>query len=265
MTRNETIVGVIGQGAIGAPVALLLSQGAVSGAVLDCVVDIHKPMTQFARQVDIDEAIARCDLLVECSGPGVVKDHGERILDAGVDLLICSVGALADEGLAERLRTPRAGRLFVTPGAIGGLEMLSAASSVGAFTEVVITTTKLPEPLVQPWMSEEESTRIRSTTTETEVFSGSAREAARRFPRSLNVAASVALAVGDWNSVRVTLNADPCAVLTSHVIEATGPAGSYRFECRNHPSEDNPRTSGVVPFAVLRSLENIVGRTGGMI
>ena len=53
--------------------------------------------------------------------------------------------------------------------------------------------------------------------------------------------------------------ADPAADLTRHVIEAHGEAGSYRFETANRPSADNPRTSGVVPQAVLRSLSALVG------
>jgi aspartate dehydrogenase len=104
--------------------------------------------------------------------------------------------------------------------------------------------------------------RLLAATAPVEVFSGGAREASKWFPRSLNVAATVAFAVGDFDLVRVRLHADPGAELTSHVIEAEGPSGQYRFEIRNQPSPDNPRTSGVVPFALLRSLAALVGRPG---
>jgi len=63
----------------------------------------------------------------------------------------------------------------------------------------------------------------------------------------------------------VRLTADPKASLTSHVIEASGPSGEYRFEIRNNPSPQNPRTSGIVPFAVLRSLEAAIGERGGLV
>ena len=90
------------------------------------------------------------------------------------------------------------------------------------------------------------------------MFRGSPREAAKAFPRSLNIAATVSLAVDDFDKVEVVLVADPAADLTTHLIEAEGATGEYRFEIRNHPSPTNPRTSGVVPFA--RSLAVLVGR-----
>jgi aspartate dehydrogenase len=129
---------------------------------------------------------------------------------------------------------------------------------------VTVSTRKLPQTLLQPWMDDPTQERIRATAEPVEIFRGSAAEAARYFPRSLNVAATVGLAVGDLDLVEVQLIADPTAELTSHVIEADGAAGSYRFEIRNRPSAANPRTSGVVAQAVLRSLSVLVGRPAGI-
>src|SRR5699024_3133097 len=177
-----------------------------------------------------DDAIERCDLLIECSGPAMLAEHGSRILDAGTDLLICSVGALADVKVEQRLLSNPHSRLFVTTGAIGGLDILTAAASVGEFSSLTLTTTKKPAPLVQEWMHEEEADRIRKTSETLEIFAGNARDAVRKFPGSLNVAASISIAVRDWDILHVSLNADPAATLTTHVIEATGKAGTYRFE-----------------------------------
>jgi aspartate dehydrogenase len=80
---------------------------------------------------------------------------------------------------------------------------------------------------------------------------------ARLFPRSTNVAAAVALAVGAWDVVEAVLLADPAATLTRHEIAATGPAGEYRFEIRNRPSPRTPTTSEIVPYAVLRTLREL--------
>jgi aspartate dehydrogenase len=135
----------------------------------------------------------------------------------------------------------------------------------------------LPRTLLQPCMDEPTRHRIAEATEPVDVFRGGARDAARWFPRSLNVAATVAFAVGDFDAVEVVLVADRGAELTVHVIEADGDAGQYRFEIRNQPAPDNPRTSGIggrkpaepaepagrvgrVPFAVLRSLSVLVGR-----
>ncbi len=117
-------------------------------------------------------------------------------------------------------------------------------------------------------MDEVEADRIRNTAgPPIEIFAGSAARATQLFPpKSLNVAAAVALAVDDWDAVAVSVRADPAAELTTHLIEASGNSGNYRFEiCNKVSPPQNPRTSGVVPFAVLRSLELIIGARGGMI
>ena len=39
------------------------------------------------------------DIVVECAGHGALRQSGERVLRAGIDLLVASVGALADKEL----------------------------------------------------------------------------------------------------------------------------------------------------------------------
>jgi aspartate dehydrogenase len=253
-------VGVIGAGAIGAGVIEVLARGGVEGAELACVVDVHPVSGLDVPQVGLAEAIERCDVLVECAGQVVVSQHAAHILDAGVDLLVSSVGAFADAGLLDRVLAAGPGRLLFTSGAVGGVDLLASAAAEAPFENVRVTSRKLPTSVLQPWMDDATQDRIRTTTEPVEVFRGPAREAARLFPRSLNVAATVAFAVDSFDLVEVALVADPAAELTTHVIEADGPTGSYRFEIANRPSPANPRTSGVVPHAVLRSLSVLVGR-----
>lgn len=253
-------VGVIGAGAIGAAVIEVLARGGVEGAELACVVDLHPVPGLAVPQVGLAEAIRACDVIVECAGQVVVGQSAVKILEAGVDLLVSSVGAFADEALLEQVLAAGPGRLLFTSGAVGGIDLLASAAAEAPFDRVAVTTRKLPGALLQPWMDEETQERIRTTAAPVELFRGPARDAARLFPRSLNVAATVAFAVGAFDLVEVTLLADPSAELTTHVIEAEGPTGAYRFEIANRPSPTNPRTSGVVPHAVLRSLSVLVGR-----
>ncbi|MFE5591711.1 aspartate dehydrogenase domain-containing protein [Streptomyces sp. NPDC056549] len=262
-TARVRKVGLIGWGAIGRIVGGALAAGEVSGAELVCVVD-NRPLGDAAPapQVTFEEALECCDLIVEAAGQGVVRERGERVLASGTDLLIASTGALTDEDLAKRLLAAGPGRVYFTGGAVGGLDLLQAARSMGPLDDVKLTTTKLPSTLEQPWMEPELLDRMRTATGPVEVMSGTARDVPVRFPRSTNVAASVALAVGDLDTVRVRVVADPAAHHTRHVIEASGAHGSYRFEVAHLPDPDNPATSQVVPHAVLRSLAALAGRTG---
>lgn len=237
-----------------------LVQGAVPSAQLIAVVDNKRVVDRLVPQVSLSTAVDLCDVLVECADQIVIAQSAATILERGVDLVVTSVGALADPGVAERVLTAGPGRVLFTSGAVGGLDLLTSATAQSPLRFARVTTTKLPRAVVQPWMDEAQQDRILAIREPVEIYRGSSREAARLFPRSLNVAASVAFAVGDFDLVEVVLVADPGADLTTHVIEAEGDTGEYRFEIRNHPAPDNPRTSGVVPFAVLRSLSILIGQ-----
>jgi aspartate dehydrogenase len=258
--RPRRKVGVVGAGAIGRTVLDVLARGGVQGAELACVVDLHPVPDLAVPQLNVRDAIHTCDVIVECAGQTFVTQHAARILDAGVDLLVTSVGAFADRELLDRALAAGPGRLLFTSGAVGGVDLLASAAVEAPMDRVSVTSRKLPQSILQPWMDDVTQERIRTTDASLEIFRGSARDAARFFPRSLNVAATVAIAVGDFDLVEVTLVADPAAQLTTHVIEGDSPTGHYRFEIANRPSPVNPRTSGVVAHAVLRSLSVLVGR-----
>lgn len=250
-------ISVIGHGAIGSVVCGALARGEVPGARLIGAYDPLRPPPAPVPALSLDEAIRRADLVVECAGHQGLAEAGPAAVAAGKDLLVVSVGALVDDDLLTRLRAGGPGRVHVCSGAIGGLDLLRSAALLAPFTTVRITTTKLPGGLVQPWMAEEEAERIRGAAEPTEVLRAPAREMARRFPRSTNVAAAVALAAGSWDVVEAVLVADPAATLTCHEILAIGPAGEYRFQIRNRPSPQTPTTSEIVPYAVLRTLAEI--------
>ncbi|MFE5243474.1 MULTISPECIES: aspartate dehydrogenase domain-containing protein [unclassified Streptomyces] len=256
-------VAVVGWGAIGRVVGTALAEGRIAGAELVHIID-NRPLGDAAPvpQATFEEAMEVCDLIVEAAGQGVVREWGERVLASGTDLLIASTGALTDDELTKRLLAAGPGRVYFTGGAVGGLDLLQAVRSLGPLDDVRLTTTKLPSTLEQPWMDAELLNRMRTATGPVEVMSGTAREVPVKFPKSTNVAASVALAVGDLDTVRVQVVADPAAHHTRHVIEASGGHGSYRFEVAHLPDPGNPATSQVVPYAVLRSLAAIAGRTG---
>ncbi|MEL7158260.1 MAG: aspartate dehydrogenase domain-containing protein, partial [Actinomycetota bacterium] len=128
----------------------------------------------------------------------------------------------------------------------------------GPVRELVLTTTKRPEVLVQAWMDDDLRDRLRSGTERVAVFDGPAADAVRLFPQSVNAAATLALAAGSWDVVRVQVVGDPTAERNRHEIRFEGAAGRYHLTIENEPSVTNPKTSGIVPYAVLRGLEHWV-------
>jgi aspartate dehydrogenase len=251
-------VSVLGCGAIGGAVARALRDGRVPGARLVGVTHRGPVGPPDLPVVDTATAVGASDLVAECAGHAALAEIGPRVVAAGADLLVASVGALTDAALLDAL-SAGPGRVHLSTGAIGGLDLLRSAVTMGGLNWVRITTTKRPAILAQSWMSPDELERLRTTTEPLVLRRGGAREIARAFPRSANVAASVALAVGDWDLVEAAVVADPGAARTTHVIEADGAAGHYRFEIDNLPSAETPTTSAVVPYAVLRAIAELAG------
>ena len=81
-----------------------------------------------------DEFIAQpFDVLVEAASVAAVRDYAEAVLEAGKDLIVLSVGALAEPGFRQRLEAvaTRGGRTIRIPsGALFGLDNLKVGRRV---------------------------------------------------------------------------------------------------------------------------------------
>lgn len=240
-------VGILGGGAIGGTVARALRASGAHPCVLTGVVTRSSPTT-------VDDLISSSDVVVEAAGHQALETYGPHIVRSGVDLLVVSVGALVDERLIERMKPSGRGRLLISAGAIGGLEILKAAALLGPLERVSLESTKPPAVLVQDWMGQRLIRRLKEHRGPVEAFRGTARDAARRFPQSANVAATLGLATVGLDATEVVVVGDPSLQCTRHVIRAAGPAGTYEFAIQNNPSPENPRTSAVVPYAILKAL-----------
>ncbi len=196
------------------------------------------------------------DLAVECGGHAAVVQHGEAALEAGYDLLVASVGALADQGLHDRLvaAAQRTGRKLLIPaGAVAGMDGLAAAR-IASIDRVRYTSRKLPVA----WKGTHAETLLdlREVTKSTEFLRTDARQAATLFPQNANVAATIALAGIGFERTEVSLNADPDAKGNTHLVEVEGPCGSMRIELSNKPFPDNPKTSMLAGLSLLRIIRN---------
>lgn len=230
-------VGVLGRGAIGGVVARALEAGAVPGAHLAGVV---------GRDGDAGDLVARSGVVVECAGHEALAEVGPGVIASGRTLVALSVGVLADERVARALEGGP-GRLVVPPGAVGGLEPLRAAAAAGVVSRVTLTSVKRPSAVGA------------DTDRPAVLYSGDARTAALRFPRTANVAAVVARAAGGWDRVRVRVVVDPAVARTTHTVEAETGLGHVRCVVANHPSPANPATSAVVAWSTLVALADLLG------
>ena len=194
------------------------------------------------------------EVVAECGGHPAVDAHAEVVLRSGTDLVLVSVGALADgERLARMRAAARAGggQLQLASGAIGGLDWLGAACGAG-LDSVTYRGHKPPRAWLGTAAADtHDLAQLRSATC---VFRGSAGEAALRFPRNANVAATVALATLGLEHTRVELWADPEIADNVHEVEASGAAGRLTLRLANQPDPLNPSTSLVTAHSVMHTL-----------
>jgi aspartate dehydrogenase len=207
------------------------------------------------RLVDTLDGLLACkpQIVVEAAGHGAVTELGAAILERGCDLLLASVGALADGALANRLATAaaRGTQLWIASGAVAGIDGLLAARSAG-LRSVTYTSLKGPDA----WKGTPAQHLLGETARTERVifFSGSAREAALEYPQNANVGATIALASLGLDRTRVELGSDPAVSGPLGIIEAEGEFGRFKFEILALASPSNPKTSALVGHSIIAAV-----------
>lgn len=239
-------VGIVGLGAIGSAVADHLIKGAVPGVELRAVVSRHPVHHAAFRWLPRwQDVVPLVDIVVECASQAVARELVIPALEAGKVVIPASVGAFADEafyrhalGAAGR----RAGRLVVPAGSIGGMDLLTALT-VGDLKRVRLTTRKSPRSL-----------GLSHIAGPVEVFRGSAREAAHRYPQNLNVAMTLSLHGLGPDRTEVVLVADPSVTANTHTVYCQADAGTYELTFANVPDPVNPKTSLLASYSIVACL-----------
>ncbi len=259
-------IGIIGFGAIGRTLFTLLAEHEPSvrvAVVIEQTAAHHQVRALVPESTAVVERadlhLKGLDLVIECAGHAALRASGPAVLLAGVDLLVASVGALADRSLEAALRRAAAdsgAKIRIPSGALGGLDVLGAARLAG-LDSVTYSSSKAP----RAWKgTPAESMVDLDGLEEPSVFyRGTAREAASQFPQNANVAAAVALAGLGFDETRVQLSADPNAAGNRHRIQAIGPFGEIDVSILGKTLPENPKTSILAPYSLLRGVASLTG------
>lgn len=188
------------------------------------------------------------DLVVEAADINAVKALVPTVIKRK-DVVLISVGVLADEGLLAEIRyltDTYKNEMYLSSGAVGGLDLLQNANALGAVTSVSLTTRKPAGSLITEDIDEPKI-----------VFEGKAIDAIQQFPKNMNVSIILSLAGIGLEKTRVCLIADPHIDKNVHHVEVTGDFGEAAFTIKNNPLPENPKTSYLAAMSILGTLNRI--------
>ena len=239
-------VGIIGCGAIGTLIA-----EAVEGGIVACDklilfdADLVKA-EKLKKSLHVPVAIASSveemiklnpTIIVEAASQQAAREYAGKIVAESIDLIVMSVGALLDFPM-------RSSKIHIPTGAIGGLDAISSADLAGV-SSVILVTRK--NPRVLDLDNREEKV----------VYEGDAKEAVRRFPREMNVAATLALTVKP-EKVKVRVVSDPGVKRNVHEVMVRWRFGEMFFRFSNEPHPENPKTSALAAWSAIKLLKEFL-------
>lgn len=261
MSPSRGVV-LVGFGAIGQAVARILTERG-HGDLIKAVGlrETSRPRAGLFADVPVitDPSALRgidADLVIEVAGRDSVAPWGRAALSLGKDFAVSSTSAFADPALFNELKLlaqQHGAQLIIPPGALGGIDALSAASRMG----LTVVEHRIIKPSLAWAGTEAESLcDLQSLTAPIVFFQGTAAEAAARFPQNANVAMVVALAGLGPEQSQVSLIADPTAGGNIHEIAAEGDFGRMTLRFENKALPDNPKSSAMTALGIVRLIEN---------
>ena len=198
---------------------------------------------------NVDELLKKggADLVLEAASADAVALHGRKILESGKNLMVMSVGAFTDDVLLKDMRDAaekKKVKIYVPSGAVAGVDGLKSAA-LGGLKQVTLTTRKNPKNL---------DVRVDK---ETLLYEGPAREGIKKYPKNVNVAATLGLAGIGLDKTRLRIIADPGTDKNIHEIVVEGAFGKFSVIMNNFPSPENPKTSYLAILSAMAMLKKL--------
>lgn len=249
-------IGIIGTGNIATHLLQNINQAnAVDGEIIALFGRNEKVGKQLSERYGVEfysdfQAFVHTplDVVVEAATVEAAEMYMKEVLESKKDMILSSIGVFKDDEFLMEMKEiaqTNAQTISLPSGAIGGLDLLQSANSLGGLREVRITTRKSPQSLGLEAVKAEEL-----------LFDGSARKAIDRFPKNINVALLLSIAGIGADQTRVQIIADPDIEQNTHTIEASGDFGKMTMKIENHPMPGNPKTSYLAALSIIAALKN---------
>lgn len=263
MQKRKTRIGIVGCGAIGSRIAKSITSELKNHCLLTGLYDINPVRSQdLAKRLkrvntvkkSLSELIRSCDFLIEAINSDETGAIIHKAIRAKRSVLAMSIGKLLNSQNLFRLAERNKSAILLPSGAIAGLDAIKAASLV-SIDRIALTTRKPPSGFVKSKYIRQKGIDLNAIKTETIVFDGTVDEAVEAFPENINVAATLALASGVKNRIRVRIMIDPDLKQNSHEVEAIGEFGRITSRTENVVCPDSTKTSYLAALSAIRTLK----------
>ena len=251
-------IGIIGCGFIGGQICRAIDAGNVNAELYALCDSSESKALELAASLKrcspaymkIEELLGSVDLVIESASQKAVRFIVPQALEAGCDVMVLSVGALADKELREelfRLAKQNNCKLYFPSGAVVGIDGINSASAAG-ISSVTLTTRKPPSGLAGAPYITDLGIDLEKIEKETLLFEGTASEAVKAFPANVNVAATISLAGIGFERTKVKVIADPSLSRNVHEITVEGEFGKFPQELKTSPPRKTQKPATLQPF-----------------
>lgn len=234
-------IGIIGYGKIGGAVVAELRSGPSSRGNRVSGVLARTGRHDAGLRITADPEVffaARHDLIIEVAGPSALASLADRALSVS-DVWSISPSALADAGIVAQIRQTALAHghhLRILSGATAGLDGIAGAAVHGA-------------PLTL-------KVHVRSDQGPGVLFEGSVREALKRFPHTINIAAAAALAGPGLDDTRIQLRDAAPGQERVNQIDIHSPVFRLQVQTASTPpAPGQPSATASSVIAALRALD----------
>ena len=144
--------------------------------------------------------------------------------------------------------------LLIPSGALCGLDAIKAAGQV-KISQIILTTRKPPSGFSQSVYLTKKGINLKTIESELVLYDGTVQKAVELFPQNVNVAATLALASGAQEKIRVRIIASPEFKTNSHEVEVYGDFGKIISRTDNVVCPDNAKTSYLAVLSAIQTLK----------
>lgn len=264
--KTKLKIGIVGCGAIGSRLAKAVVETFNDKAELSGIYDTNLERAQHLEiglkkkgivVPTLEDLIKKCNFVIEAAGAKDSKSIAKSAIEAGRDIMLMSVGGMLEAKEIFQAAEDKKCNIYFPTGALAGIDAIKAAS-FSNIKSITLTTRKPPSGFAGNQYLLDSHFDLENIDKETTVFEGSVDMAVKLFPQNINVAATLSLASGCKDRLKVKIVTSPEYKRNSHEIIVEGDFGKIETKTDNLPCPDNPKTSYLAVLSALAVLRGIL-------